>query len=45
LMAAAPGPMARRLRKREEHSWVGAGGIRVRRAASDEPGREAGVKP
>jgi GT2 family glycosyltransferase len=44
LMAAAPGPMARRLRKREEHSWVGAGGIRVRRAASEEPDREAGAK-
>jgi GT2 family glycosyltransferase len=37
-MAAAPGAMARLLRRREEQTWVGAGGIRVRRAASNEPG-------
>jgi GT2 family glycosyltransferase len=37
LMALAPRRAAKRLRRREEDSWVGAGGIRVRRESSGDP--------
>jgi GT2 family glycosyltransferase len=37
LMALAPHRAAKRLRRREEDSWVGAGGIRVRRESSGDP--------
>jgi GT2 family glycosyltransferase len=34
LMAAAPRRAGRRLRRREQDSWVGAGGVRVKRAST-----------
>jgi GT2 family glycosyltransferase len=37
LMALAPRRAAKRLRRREEDSWVGAGGIRVPREPSGDP--------
>jgi GT2 family glycosyltransferase len=46
LMAVAPRRAGRRLRRREQDSWVGAGGIRVTRAStSDQNDPAARVRP